>query len=157
MAKGKARRREVANQEPFPIWSLLGAILATVFAGWMLVFSGLNMDKEVRVLHGDGVKGTFTVVDRNCTRQACSWTGRFVSDDGRIVVPSITTGDLSSRDAPLGSQVSVIYGGDALYSDGSFEWAGYFRLIIYALIFAAIAVALWHGTITWAMRRIRRP
>ncbi|MGI5486743.1 hypothetical protein [Microtetraspora malaysiensis] len=157
MAKGKGQRREVADQESFPIWSFLGAILATVFACWSFVFSGLNMAKEVRVLHGDGVKGTFTVVDRNCTRQACSWTGSFVSDDSRIVVPFITTGDLSSRDASPGSQLPMIYGEDALYSDGSFEWAGYFRLIIYGLISAAIAVALWHGTITWAMRKIRRP
>ncbi|WP_182376504.1 hypothetical protein [Nocardioides sp. WS12] len=50
----------------------------------LLAASVVGLPFALAASRNEGTPGTFTAVERDCDRYACSWTGVFVSDDGRI-------------------------------------------------------------------------
>ncbi|MCT9931343.1 hypothetical protein N5079_14060 [Planotetraspora sp. A-T 1434] len=108
-------------KEPFG----LGCATMTALVGLAIAVSGfLMLGPSLRAVKGEGIRGTLTVQIRDCIKTSCNWSGPFVSDDRRLRLAHVETGDLADGTQP-GEHVAVIdVDGNIYGAAGSTEWLG---------------------------------
>lgn len=96
------------------------SILLVVMLGWVgiggvaFLLSSVRTFEEWRADHGHGTPGVYTLTEqRDCSHdprpedRTCTWLGRFVSDDGTVVLSDVPL-VLEGADRQVGDAVRVV-------------------------------------------------
>jgi hypothetical protein len=127
VAAVRGYRRAAPSLEVFIVLLVLAGTAIVGIGAWQLPVA-------IRAARGQGVHGTVTPTARNCepVTSPCSWTGNFVSDDGRIRLNGV---DISGGADRIGRPQPALYAGKGLSPTvyplrGSREWIDWIFVLL---------------------------
>jgi len=114
---------------------LPGRLIIGVVSALMLFVTATHLMPAIRAGLRDGSHGHWVATAKHCARSICSWSGRFVSPDGHVLLSSAQYAGRLPAGVHAGTSVTGLYpGGSLVYPPtGSDEWISLLVLLILAV------------------------
>ena len=136
---------------------LSGFLVAGIGLAGLLIVAALQIAElgpAIRAAHGEGTRGEFTLQQYGCGRFSCTWTGRFVADNGRLTLSNVAFNGHVPSGARQGAAIPGLYSGDpgTIYPvTGSSAWIA----DVAGLAFEILALILFGGVMVYAIHTQR--
>jgi hypothetical protein len=130
-----------------PLKLIVGAVSA-----FLLVSTGLDVVPAVRAGLHDGTRGTWVATTRTCNRNACVWTGKFVTAGGRVIVASAHYAGPVPVGTTPGTSEPALFTGD---SNLVYPTAGSDLWIELVIAFLASILGLYWASHVWVADRLK--
>jgi hypothetical protein len=115
---------------------LPGRLIIGVVSALMLFVTATHLLPAIRAGLRDGSHGHWVATAKHCARSVCSWSGRFVSPNGHVLLSSAQYAGRLPNGVHAGTSVAGLYpGGSGLVypATGSDEWISLLVLLILAV------------------------
>jgi len=121
-------------------------LIVGVLSALLLFVTATHLGPAIRAGLREGTHGYWVVTGKHCVRSACTWTGRFESPDGHVVLSSAQYAGQLPAGVHAGTSIAALFpGGSAVVypPSGSDAW-------ISLLVGLALAVI----GLFWSCRRL---
>ena len=115
---------------------LPGRLIIGVVSALILFVTATHLSPAIRAGLHDGSHGHWVATGKHCARSVCTWTGRFVSPNGHVLLSSAQYAGRLPTGIHAGTSVAGLYpGGSGLVypPTGSDEWISLLVLLILAV------------------------
>jgi hypothetical protein len=114
---------------------LPGRLIIGVLSALMLFVTATHLLPAIRAGLRDGSHGHWVATAKHCARSVCSWSGRFVSPNGHVLLSSAQYAGRLPAGVHAGTSIAGLYpGGTSLVypPTGSDEWISLVVLLVVA-------------------------